>query len=240
MANEITIPLLPCRDLDESIEFYEVLGFERTYRQRRPNPYAVVAREDLQLHLFGIEGFDPEQSYGSALVVVPDVDGLYRAFADGLRAAYGRLPSAGIPRILRPRKRQGTVRGFSVVDPGGNWLRVSQLGDTEERAATDKATGLARLIDNAARLGDAKGDHDEAMRLLTNGLRRFADAPAVDRVRAHLYRAELAVRAGDRELAAATLAEAGAIDLTPAETDLLAEEMAHAAELVAAGRDMTG
>src|SRR5688500_10354403 len=143
MANELTFPLLPARDIDESVTFYEALGFRRTYRQTRPNPYAVVVREDLQLHLFGMDGFDPEQSYGSALVVVPDPDELYRAFADGLRAAFGRLPSAGVPRLLRPRKRAGTVRGFSVVDPGGNWLRVSRLGDTEEDAKKERTTGLA-------------------------------------------------------------------------------------------------
>ena len=37
----------------------QTLGFKTTYRQVRPNPYAVVAREDLQIHLFGIAGFDP-------------------------------------------------------------------------------------------------------------------------------------------------------------------------------------
>jgi catechol 2,3-dioxygenase-like lactoylglutathione lyase family enzyme len=228
MANELTFPLLPCRDIDESIGFYEAMGFRCTYRQLRPNPHAVVAREDLHLHLFGMDGFDPEQSYGSALVVVPDVDALYHAFADGLRAAYGRLPSAGIPRILRPRKRQGTVRGFSVVDPGGNWLRVSQLGDAEERST---ATGLARVIENAARLGDAKGADDQALRLLDNGLARFTEAPAVDRVRAHLYRAELAVRMGDGAAARAALEAARAVELAPAERDELAEELAHATEL---------
>ena len=33
MANEVTIPILPCRQLDDSIPFYEALGFVRTYRQ---------------------------------------------------------------------------------------------------------------------------------------------------------------------------------------------------------------
>jgi len=65
MANEVTIPILPCRDLDKSIAFYGALGFERTRRQSRRNPYAVVACEDIQIHLFGLEDFDPEQSYGS-------------------------------------------------------------------------------------------------------------------------------------------------------------------------------
>ena len=38
----ITIPTLPSADLDESIAFYEALGFQCTYRQQRLNPYAVV------------------------------------------------------------------------------------------------------------------------------------------------------------------------------------------------------
>jgi catechol 2,3-dioxygenase-like lactoylglutathione lyase family enzyme len=104
MANEVTIPILPCRDLDVSIAFYEALGFVGTYRQERPNRYAVVSRGDFHVHLFTIDGFDPEQSYASVIVVVPDADELFEAFAAGLRAAYGKLPSAGIPRILRPRK----------------------------------------------------------------------------------------------------------------------------------------
>lgn len=48
MPNERTYPILPCRELDESIVFYETLGFKRTYRQVRPNPPAVVALEDIQ------------------------------------------------------------------------------------------------------------------------------------------------------------------------------------------------
>ncbi len=54
MANERTYPLLPCGNLDESISFYETLGFRKTYRQIRPNPHAVVALEEIQIHLFGM------------------------------------------------------------------------------------------------------------------------------------------------------------------------------------------
>ena len=150
MANERTYPCLPSAELDESIAFYESLGFQKTYRQVRPNPYAVVAHEEIHIHLFGIDGLDPAASYGSAIVAVPDPDSLYRDFAAGLRKARGRLPVAGIPRISRPRKKYGTVRGFSVVDPGGNWLRISKLGESEEQDSAEKAEGLAQIVYVAA------------------------------------------------------------------------------------------
>lgn len=232
MANERTYPALPCRELDESIAFYEALGFKRTYWQVRPNPYAVVALEDIQIHLFGMEGFDPANSYGSVIVAVPDPDGLYHDFAAGLRKTYGKLPVAGIPRITRPRKKYGTVRGFSVVDPGGNWLRIYKLGDTEQEDSAEKAEGLAQIIYVAARLGDAHGDEALALKTLENGLTRFPEAPAMDRAKAYLYRAELAIRTKDHELAQSSLSTAKSLDLTNEERAALEEEFAHVTEFV--------
>lgn len=232
MANERTYAILPCRELDESISFYETLGFKRTYRQLRPNPCAVVALEDIHIHLAGIEGFKPEDSYGSVIITVPDPDMLYQSFAAALRAVYGKLPVAGIPRILRPRKKYGTVTGFSVVDPGGNWLRIYKLGDTEEEAAEEKTEGLAQIIKVAARLGDARGDEAMALKTLANGLKRFPDAAAVDRVKAYLYQAELAVRTHNRDLAQSSLALAHSIELTDGERVAMAEEMEHAAAII--------
>ncbi len=232
MANERTYSLLPCRDIDESISFYETLGFKRTYRQVRPNPSAVVALEDIHIHLFGMEGFKPEDSYGSVIIVVPDPDALYRSFASRLREKYGKLPMAGIPRILRPRKRYGTVRGFTVIDPGGNWLRIFKLGDTEEKAAAEQETGLAQIVDVAARLGDAHGDEALALKTLENGLARYPDAPAIERVKAYLFRAELAVRTNNLELARSSLALAASIELTASERELITDELNHVTTLV--------
>lgn len=234
MANERMYPCLPCRDLDEAITFYEALGFQRTYRQLKPNPYAVVVREDLQIHLFGMKDFNPADSYGSVIVVVPDPDALYQAFAAGLRAAYKKLPVAGIPRILRPRKKFGTVRGFSVVDVGGNWLRISKSDDTEPEVGEEKTTGLAGVLAVAARLGDAHGDEAKALKTLQNGLKRFPDAPSLDLARALLYRAELAVRLQDRALARSSLAAVRALALRDDEQAMIADELAQTAELVLA------
>ena len=232
MANERTYPLLPCGDLDESISFYETLGFRKTYRQTRPNPHAVVALEEIQIHLFGMEGFDPAQSYGSVIIAVPDPDQLYKDFAAGLRKAYGKLPVAGIPRILRPRKKYGTVRGFTVIDTGGNWLRIYKLGESEEKDSAEKAEGLAQIVYVAARLGDAHGDEELALKTLENGLARFANAEPIDLARAYLYRAELAVRINDDALAGSSLAAAQSLALTEEEKAALGDEFAHVAELV--------
>jgi catechol 2,3-dioxygenase-like lactoylglutathione lyase family enzyme len=230
MANERTYPCLPCPDIDQAITFYEALGFQRTYRQLKPNPYAVVAREEIQIHLFGMENFNPADSYGTVIIVVPDPDALYQAFATGLRAVYKKLPTVGIPRILRPRKKFGTVRGFSVVDVGGNWLRISKLGDRED--AEEKRTGLAGVIDVAARLGDAHGDEAKALKTLETGLKRFTDAPRLDYARALLYRAELAVRLQYQALAQSSLAAVADLDLSADERASLANEIAQTTELV--------
>jgi catechol 2,3-dioxygenase-like lactoylglutathione lyase family enzyme len=232
MANERTYPLLPCADIDASIAFYESLGFKKTYRQVRPNPYAIVALEEIQIHLFGIERFDPADSYGSVIIAVPDPDSLYHAFAAGLRKSYGKLPVAGIPRILRPRKKYGTVRGFTVVDPGGNWLRIYKLGDTEQEASAEKMDGLAQFINVAARLGDAHGDERLALKTIESGLARFPDAKAIELAKAYLYRAELAVRTRDAELARSSLTAAKSLELTEDEKAALTEEFAHVTELV--------
>jgi catechol 2,3-dioxygenase-like lactoylglutathione lyase family enzyme len=233
MANERTYPALPCRDLEESLSFYKSLGFKPTYKQLRPYPYAVVALEDIHIHLFGMENFNPADSYGTTIIVVPDPDSLYKSFADGLRQSFGKLPAAGIPRILRPRKKFGTVRGFSVVDPGGNWLRIYKLNDTEEEDSLEKEEGLPQILLVAARLGDSRGDEKQALRTLESGLKRFKkDATTIDLARAYLYRAELAVRIGDHKLAESSFQEAKSVKLGEDEKSSLVDEFANITELI--------
>ena len=124
-----TVPILPCPDIDEVARFYGALGFETTYRQVRPNPYLALRRGEVDLHFGGIDGFDPATSYASVILVVPDTGVIFDQFAAGLRREFGRLPISGIPRITRPRRKQGTSFGFTVVDPGGNWIRIAVADD---------------------------------------------------------------------------------------------------------------
>jgi len=186
-------------DLDDIVDFYAALGFEVTFRQQRPNPYVCLKRGGLDLHFFGLAQLDPEASLGNVLVLVPDAGALFNEFAEGLRARYGRLPTAGIPRITRPRRKQGISGGFSVVDPGGNWLRVSSTSEQVQQAEDRELplVVLERVMLNAARQGDARGDTAAAVAVLDTGLARHPDAPPAERVVALGYLAELLVRGGD-------------------------------------------
>ncbi|MGW5155526.1 hypothetical protein ACWEPN_08590 [Nonomuraea wenchangensis] len=231
--SETVIPLLPCRQLDDVVPFYRALGFDVTYRQERPNPYAAVRRGGVELHFFGVPEFDPEQSMGSVVVVVPDTGALHATFAAGLRAAFGKVPVSGIPRMTRPRRVQGTSGGFVVVDPGGNWVRISRR--KEDAGEPDPAEGrLARVIAAAARQADARGDVAAGVKVLETGLARHTAAPPAQRLPALVYLAELRLRTGDRDAAAALLAETAALELTEAEREALADDLAAATDL--AGR----
>jgi catechol 2,3-dioxygenase-like lactoylglutathione lyase family enzyme len=235
------IPALPCRDLDDSLPFYRALGFEVTYRQERPNPYAAVRREEIELHLFGVPGFDPAESMHTVIVLVPDTGALHAAFAAGLRAAFGKVPVSGIPRMTRPRRMQGTRGGFMVVDPGGNWLRISRQrtesdadldGGPQDRPAEAEGR-LARVLAAAARQADSHGDEAAGIRMLETGLARHADATPAQRLPALVYLAELRVRTGDRDAAAAVLAQVAALELSPTDRETLAADLASAAEMAA-------
>ena len=243
MANELTVPALPCRSIDEVEAFYAALGFTRTYRQVRPNPYLAVRWEDIELHFFGMPDFDPQDSYGTCLVFVPDIGRLFQTFAEGMRSAYGKLPVSGIPRMTRPRKRKnaGNLSGFTIVDPGGNWIRIStkKSKDLDENEAwiqdDPTASKLAAALQNAVVIGDSHGDHRQAAKVLDGALARAQDPPKVDLVEALLYRTEIAVRLSDRERARELLARVRELELSldASERERLTEALASAADLEA-------
>jgi hypothetical protein len=239
MTNEVTVPLLPCASIDDIVTFYEVLGFRTTYRQRKPNPYVAMQRDDLHLHFFEIAGFDPEQSYGSCLVVTADIEGLHRAFAAGMRAAYGKVLVSGTPRMTRPRARKNAdgLGGFSVIDPGGNWIRVVRDPATAPMPATTPAGRLAKALADAVVQADSRGSVGQAVRILDSALARpQADDDPVEQVEVLVYRAELAMVRHDLKTAAEMLARARSVVLTDDETDRAAPAFDNAADLAVALR----
>ncbi len=239
MTNEVTIPLLPCASINDIRTFYEVLGFHVTYQQRKPNPYVALQREDLNLHFFEMDGFDPENSYGTCLVLTPDIAGLHRAFADGMRSAYGKVLVSGTPRMTRPRARKNNdgLSGFSLIDPGGNWIRITQNPATTPAPTTTPTTRLATALANAVVLADSKGDIQQAARILDSALARpHTDDDPVTQVEVLVYRAELAMTLHDPRTAAELLARVDRVALSPDETEKAALALETAADLAAALR----
>jgi len=227
MSGERTVPLLPCRSVDEIAEFYAMLGFVPVHRQTRPNPYVALRREDLHLHFFGLPGLDPAESYGTCLVAVPDPGELFAAFAAGMRAAHGKLLVSGIPRMTRPRKRKNSddATGFTVVDPAGNWIRI--IADAPAAPAAEPEGKLAATLRSAVVQGDSRGDDRQAARLLDSALRKHRETAApADLLEALAYRAELAARAGDPAATLDFLAQAREIPLAAADRDALAATFA--------------
>ena len=226
----VTVPMFACRSVDEVVSFYQALGFEQSYGQVNPNPYVVVRRDDIELHFFGLDDFDPQKSLGNCLVQVLDADALYRSFTDRLKAARGRVPRSGIPRLTRPRHRADAVHvhGFSVIDPGGNWIRF-----TEPPPATTRSSprGLLRKLEAAMMRGEDHGDRQAAVAILDAALAHHGSASARERVPALVYRAELAIAMDDLALAAARLAELRALSLDDGDQEALAPELARADEL---------
>jgi hypothetical protein len=237
MANERTVPLLPCASIDDIETFYGVLGFRTTYKQRKPYACVAVQREDLHLQFFEIAGFDPEQSYGSCLVITADIEGLHRAFAAGMRAAYGKVLVSGTPRMTRPRARKNAdgLGGFSVIDPGGNWIRVFRDAATAPVPAAPPAGRLAKALANAVVQADSRGNVGQAVRILDSALARpqADDDDPVEQVEVLVYRAELAIVLHDPKTATEMLARAHSVTLTDDETERAAPAFDNAAELAA-------
>lgn len=230
-ARAFVVALLPCggseAEQDTMVAFWTALGLEVTYRQRRPYPVVSFGRGGIQLQYYGMPGWDPERSHSTCVVVVPDTEPVYETFAAGLRALHGRLPVSGAPRVTRPRRRANNagLSGFSLVDPAGNWVRVTRAPDPGTEFATGEggtmtwAPGgggtLARATENAVVLADSKGDVAQARKVLAGAVRRAragaTPPPAAELAPAVAYLVELAVRTGDPDEARARLAELEAL-----------------------------
>jgi catechol 2,3-dioxygenase-like lactoylglutathione lyase family enzyme len=106
------LPILPARNVDETIRFYERLGFSVVGRFGGKRRYLVLMRDDAELHFFLLPSLDPRTNINGCYLRIADADALYaewRAVLDGLAP---------------PQDRDWGLREFTLVDPSGNLLRV--------------------------------------------------------------------------------------------------------------------
>lgn len=219
-----TIPLLPITSLDETLSFYEALGFEVTYRQDEPYLYAAVSQGEVTFHFSRLSMYGAKNAFGSALVFVPKVDPIHNAFADGLRSRYGKVPTAGLPRITR--LFPGQTR-FRVFDPSSNmliYINQDEL-DADWSGYETPASPLLQALDNAVFLRDTYANDTAAAKVLDRALADHQNGKAIDRARVLAARAELAVALGENERGEVVREELQRIELSEAEREMYQDEL---------------
>lgn len=220
---ESTIPLFPCKALDETLAFYRALGFEVTYEQSEPYLYASVRRGEIEFHFSTLSVYGAKSSFGASLVFVQNAEQTLHAFADGLRAHYGRVLTAGVPRVTRMSK--GIPR-FRVFDPTGNMLIFLQPDEVDGQYQwSENQTALQAALANAEFLRDVYANDAAAAKSLDSALARHPDADPIDRALAWAARAELAVAMGDDEGVQRARAELGKIPLTAAQCQVYSAQL---------------
>jgi uncharacterized glyoxalase superfamily protein PhnB len=101
--------LIPARDVDEGIAFYQrALGFALYYRDAEPAQFAIVGGDGARLHLFASQ--DKHLADWTSL----------RIEIDGIDALYARCLEAGCAHPNGPLgARPWGTREFSIIDPSG-------------------------------------------------------------------------------------------------------------------------
>jgi hypothetical protein len=212
--NKIT-PIFPCKSLDELLAFYQSLGFEVTYYQKSPNPYAVVERGWITLHFYGIKHHDPKSSFHTCGITTDEVDSLYEEFANVLRNKNGNLPTRGLPRLneIRDKPRDG-VREFHLVDIAGTYLRfgkkIESTLDANENYSQEVVLANNRLslaLDFAYHKQDEEDELEKVSQVLDKAIEKDKTHPCINLYKVMTLRADLAVEMRDYSLAEKLLQE---------------------------------
>jgi catechol 2,3-dioxygenase-like lactoylglutathione lyase family enzyme len=117
---DLALPILPCRSVSATAEFYRQLGFQGGAHPFNPD-YAIFTRGSIELHFFTHRELVPADSFAGCYLRVRDVQSIYQSFS-----AIG-LPGRGLPRMDPLEDKPWGLREFAVVDPDGNLLRIGQI-----------------------------------------------------------------------------------------------------------------
>lgn len=208
----IITPIFPCKSLDELLEFYQTLGFEVTYRQKSPNPYAIVEKGWFRLDFYGIKHHDPQKCYHTCYVLTDETEELYEAFTSALRNKNGKLPTRGLPRISDIRDKKSGVREFMFSDVAGNCIRIGKKLDKQNvENATPEITAaserLALALDFAYKSEDEEDELEKVSKVLDKAIERDKHHYCHNLYKVMILRADIAVAQGNTDKAIALLEE---------------------------------
>ncbi|MFC3199856.1 hypothetical protein ACFOET_19715 [Parapedobacter deserti] len=193
----VTVPTLPCVAIEETLSFWEMLGFEITYKQTRPYQYGIVTRGGSELHFGRVKGMEASSNlYNGCLVMVPDAAEVYQEFTAVFKKRLGKIPHTGIPRISR--MKPGTTR-FTLTDVSGNSIIFIDSSaeekdqETWEKADDKNQSPLQRAVAMAIRFRDYKEDEQAAAKTLDVALRKAKNEENTTIAEALIIRMDLAV-----------------------------------------------
>lgn len=190
----MTIPSLPCAEIEETLSFWEMLGFTVTYKMTRPYQYGVIERGGYELHFGRVKGMDTTSNlYNGCLVMISDAGEVYKEFTQKFKENLGRVPHSGIPRISRMKPE---ATRFTLTDVSGNCIIF--ISDKEEddeiweKADDNNQHPLQQSIARAIRFRDYKEDEKAAAKTLDAALRKFKNEAQIDIAEALIIRIDLA------------------------------------------------
>jgi hypothetical protein len=117
---ERAVPVLPSRDLGETLAFLQRLGFEETGTSYTVWDYLIVSRGNIELHFFSQPDVDPLSTASGCYLRVDDADALH---AEWDAIGVPTDPSNG-SRLMPPVDTEYRMREFALVDPSGNLYRI--------------------------------------------------------------------------------------------------------------------
>lgn len=162
-----TIPIFPCKSLEEVVVFYEALGFDVTYIQSVPYGYAAVKHRIGEVNFTRQKNYEKEKSINGAYILVEDVESVYSEFISNLKKVYGKVFRSGEPRITKVSTNKEDIR-FNLVDPAGNYLIIGQKKEREDRGKSYSAgtSTIEKRFYSAYTLAHSKNDYRTAYKII--------------------------------------------------------------------------
>jgi len=115
--NNVAIPILACRNIQEVIEFYRSLPL--VVVASYPD-YVILKGYGIELHFSVCSALDALTTTSSCYLRVKDVDQWYQWLQ------VKNLPLTGVPRLTPIIVQPWGMKEFHLVDPIGNLLRIGQ------------------------------------------------------------------------------------------------------------------
>ena len=120
VLEEYAVPVLPSRDLHETLGFYERLGFALQGAPIEQYRYLIIGRGSIELHFFEQPSVDPLTTDAGCYVRVRDAEALHSEWQ-----------TVGVPtdtvtgsRLMGITSTEYGLTEFALVDPSGNLLRI--------------------------------------------------------------------------------------------------------------------